>query len=97
MAAVDPGGGLFDLGGGLIAGDDTSDTLRSVGAWIGENGQSLRSEDLEAEGGNRRRVAIAGRDFELRLLRSGPRPMGWLARPAARSRPRSGSRSKSRS
>jgi hypothetical protein len=79
VAAQGEGASLYGLSGFLVAGDDRDAARhRAVGEWIAETGRRLAAE---ADGGGvSEAVAVEGGEVEIRLLRAGPRPVGWLAR-----------------
>lgn len=78
VAALGEGAALYSVSGRLVAGDEKAAARHhAIGEWIAETGR----QRAEAAGGDgvSESVAVEEGEVELRLLRAGRRPVGWLA------------------
>lgn len=80
VAAQGEGAALYSPSGSLVAGDDrVAARHRAVGEWIAETGRRLAAK-ADGDGVSETVAVDGGGEVEVRLLRAGPRPVGWLAR-----------------
>jgi len=79
-AALQEGAAVYDPSGALVVGDDEpAARQRAIGAWIAEPGA-----DRTAAGSDSATISVDGSEVQIRLLRAGPHPVGWLASPVRR-------------